>query len=106
VGEIGVPSTKVIEHDNMLTRKSLEKVFHVEQPSYHLLCKRTVSCTTTSLKHKKLSTLLEKILRECEDVFPKEGPKGLPNFRGIEHQIELVPMASLLNRPAYTTNPQ
>jgi hypothetical protein len=37
-------------------------------------------------------------------VFSKELPKGLPLIRGIEHQIDLVPGASLPNRPAYGLN--
>jgi hypothetical protein len=39
-------------------------------------------------------------------VFPNELPKGLPPIREIEHQIDLVPGASLLNRPAYRCNPE
>ena len=35
----------------------------------------------------------------------QEPPKGLPPLRGIEHQIDFIPGASLPNRPAYRTNP-
>ena len=44
--------------------------------------------------------------KEFGDVFLKEGPIGLPSFRGIKHQIDLVPGASLPNRLAYRTNPE
>nr|ABF96581.1 retrotransposon protein, putative, Ty3-gypsy subclass [Oryza sativa Japonica Group] len=43
---------------------------------------------------------------EYEDVFPAEIPPGLPPMRGIEHQIDLIPGASLPNRAAYRTNPE
>ncbi|XP_019435376.1 PREDICTED: uncharacterized protein LOC109341859 [Lupinus angustifolius] len=43
--------------------------------------------------------------KEFGDVFPKEVPHGLPPLRGIEHQIDLIPGASLPNRPAYRCNP-
>jgi len=33
-------------------------------------------------------------------------PAGLPPIHGIEHQIDLVPGASLPNHPAYCTNPE
>ena len=46
------------------------------------------------------------ILQEYADVFPKEMPPGLPPIRGIEHQIDLIPGASLPNRAAYHTNPE
>jgi len=39
-------------------------------------------------------------------VLPKEGPIGLPPFRGIRHPINLVLGASLPNRPTYRTNPK
>jgi hypothetical protein len=49
---------------------------------------------------------IKELLKEFKDVFPDELPKGLPPIRGIEHQIDLVPGASLLNRPAYRCNPE
>jgi len=45
-------------------------------------------------------------LQEFKDVFPKEIPHGLPASRGMGHQIDLLPGASLPNRPAYKSNPQ
>jgi len=101
VEEIGVPSPKVIQHEKILTIKSLNQVLNDEQPSCLLLCKGTLTCTTTFLKLKSLPPKVENILKELEDIFPKEGPIGLPPFRGIEHQIDLLSGASLPNRPAY-----
>jgi len=54
------------------------------------LCKGTLTCTATFLELKSLPPKIENLLKEYEDIFPKEGPIGLPPFRGIEHQIDLV----------------
>jgi len=53
-----------------------------------------------------LPTAVLDLLQDFEDVFPDEVPAGLPPIRGIEHQIDLVPSASLPNRPAYRSNPE
>ena len=46
------------------------------------------------------------LLQEYEDIFPTEIPLGTPPMRGIEHQIDLIPGATLPNRAAYRTNPE
>ncbi|XP_074278018.1 uncharacterized protein LOC141601622 [Silene latifolia] len=48
---------------------------------------------------------LAALLKEFEDVFPKDLPPGLPPIRGIEHQIDLIPGAALPNKAAYRCNP-
>ena len=59
--------------------------------------------SSTSIKD--LPPSIYALLHEFEVLFPKDGPHGLPPFRGIEHQIDFVLGASLPNRPAYRTNP-
>ncbi|XP_019056297.1 PREDICTED: LOW QUALITY PROTEIN: uncharacterized protein LOC109116034 [Tarenaya hassleriana] len=44
--------------------------------------------------------------REYDDVFLEEIPNGLPPLRGIEHQIDFIPGASIPNKAAYRTNPE
>ncbi|KAH9724657.1 hypothetical protein KPL70_007565 [Citrus sinensis] len=46
------------------------------------------------------------LLQDFDDVFPNEVPNGLSPIRGIEHQIDFIPGATILNRPAYRSNPE
>ena len=52
-----------------------------------------------------IPTKVRKLIKKYEDVFPADLPPGLPPLRGVEHQIDLVPGASLPNKSAYRTNP-
>nr|KYP72095.1 Transposon Ty3-I Gag-Pol polyprotein [Cajanus cajan] len=70
------------------------------------MCRGTLTCTATSSLETSLPLEVKNLLKEFDDVFPSEGPVGLPPFRGIEHQMDLVPGASLPNRPAYRTKLQ
>nr|KYP33603.1 Transposon Ty3-I Gag-Pol polyprotein [Cajanus cajan] len=60
----------------------------------------------TPKKHRKKKSKTFEGQEEFQDVFPKEVPRGLPPVRGIEHHIDLIPRASLPNKPTYRSNPQ
>jgi len=49
--------------------------------------------------------LAQPIIQEFEDVFPNDLPPEFPLLRGVEHYIDLLPRATLLNKPAYKCNP-
>jgi len=102
--EESVPSHKVIQQEEKVGN-TFENMLLVEQPLSLLICKGTL-CTATLLETCVLPPQVKELLKEFDDIFSKEGPIGLPPFRGIEHQIHLVPGASLPNRPAYRTNPE
>ncbi|GJX89806.1 gag-pol polyprotein [Tanacetum coccineum] len=49
---------------------------------------------------------VEQLLAEFKEVFPTDLPSGLPPLRGIEYQIDLIPGATLPNKPAYRCDPE
>ena len=51
-------------------------------------------------------SVVKVLLQEFEDVFSEEIPSSLPPIKGIEHQIDFVPRASIPNRPTYMSNPE
>jgi hypothetical protein len=70
-----------------------------------VLLHKEVLLSTNDLSSSLPSVVLD-LLQDFKYVFPDEVPAGLPPLRGIEHRIDLVPGASLPNRPAYRTNPE
>ena len=61
---------------------------------------------STNDLNNSLPSVIVSLLQEFEEVFPEEVPHGLPPIRGIEHQIDFIPGASIPNRPAYRSNPE
>ncbi|WVZ58323.1 hypothetical protein U9M48_008604 [Paspalum notatum var. saurae] len=113
-GESSNPSSHIKPHANhkqprhteclLVSKSDLREVRNTTAPFFVLLHKE-VLLSTNDLPSSLPSVVLD-LLQDFEDVFPDEIPAGLPPLRGIEHQIDLVPGASLPNRPAYRTNPE
>ena len=85
-----------------MSKSDLREVRNTTAPFFMLLHKEVLLSTNdlpSSLPHVVLD-----LLQDFEDVFSNEVPAGLPPIHGIEHQIDLVPSASLPNHPAYRTN--
>ena len=71
---------------------------------YALVCKRAMFSLDDIVS--LVSSAVTNLLQKYEDIFLAEMPPGLPPIRGIEHQIDLIPGATLPNRATYRTNPK
>ena len=89
--------TKVPVH--LMNRRECEKEVEGKEELYLLVTKVVHDPMPIAPK-------LRGLLNQYKDVFPTDLPPGLPPVRGIEHQIDLVPGASLPNKPAYSYNPK
>jgi hypothetical protein len=88
----------------LATKSNLVVCTNVDVSFYDLVCRQvlfSLEDITTPLPH-----AITNLLQEFKDVFPTEIPLGLSPLRGIEHQIDLIPDASLPYRAAYRTNPE
>ena len=79
---------------------SFEAEFQKEGIAYALL-----SAPSFTVAPLEVSPAISAILNEFKDIFPTDLPSALPPLRNIQHQIDLVPGASLPNRPHYRMSP-
>jgi hypothetical protein len=73
-------------------------------PCYAIVCKQVMF--SFEAMPPSLPPTFANLLHEYMDIFPQDVPPGLPPIRGIEHQIDFIPGASLPNRAPYHTNPE
>ncbi|KAI4387334.1 hypothetical protein MLD38_005174 [Melastoma candidum] len=86
--------------DQRLKGVQLVRAIHEGEKAYFLVLVEITQ--DQSMSHPRAVSILE----EFKNVFPEESPVELPPMRSIQHQIDLVPGASLPNRPAYRCNPE
>ena len=77
----------------------VKSAFYANQPMFILLYKE--ACFNINELDESLPSVVISLLQEYEDVFPNDVLSGLPPIRGIEHQIDFVPGATIPNHPAY-----
>ncbi|CAL9238576.1 unnamed protein product [Arabidopsis halleri] len=95
---------QVVKHSNFFVKAGeVKKALFSKEPMLLFVFKGALTSLTNLAP--VLPSEMTSLLQDYEDVFPEDNPKGLPPIRGIEHQIDFVPGASLPNRPAYRTNP-
>ena len=90
---------------NFYARASeVKRALFLNKPMIVLLYKETLF-NTSQLDTSLLSSIVS-LLQEFKNVFLEEIPKELPPIRGIEHQIDFIPGATIPNQPAYRSNPE
>jgi hypothetical protein len=88
-------ATKLKSHAMIATKSDLAMSTNVDVSFHALVCRKVLfSLEDITIP---LSRDISNLLQEFKDVFPAEIPPGLPPLRGIEHQIDLIPGASLPN---------
>ena len=97
--------TLEVRESYLATKSEVKRLFRAKQSLYILFCKNQI-LTTNTFDDFEVPSSVKTLLQDFHDMFPPNVPSGLPPLRGIEHQIDLIPGASLPNRPAYRSNPQ
>lgn len=88
-----------VENNNLLTMAKFEAEIRESRVVYVLIRK-------VKIENSVVPSDVEPLVQEFRDVFPVELPENLPLLRDIQHQIDLVPGASLPNRPYYRMSPK
>ncbi|KAA3484963.1 Retrovirus-related Pol polyprotein from transposon 17.6 [Gossypium australe] len=84
--------------------REIRKSYLLTQPLLVLMYKENFF--NTNKLNENLPSSNVSLLQEFKDVFSEDIPSGLPPIRGIEHQIDFMPGATIPNRPAYQSNPE
>jgi hypothetical protein len=95
---------KLKSHALLATKSEIFVPAIVDAPFHALMCRQvlfSLDDITIPLSH-----TITNLLQEFKDVFPADIPTGLPQLRGIKHQIDLTLGETFTNHAAYRTNPE
>ncbi|GJW81970.1 putative CCCH-type zinc finger family protein [Tanacetum coccineum] len=94
------PRTTEVEGNYFMSKSEFSKAFEISKVSYALVIQEVRNDDPLPPPH-----ILIPLLKKFQSVFPEEIPTGLPPMRTIQHCLDLVPGATLPNKPAYRMNP-
>ncbi|CAA7027706.1 unnamed protein product [Microthlaspi erraticum] len=85
----------------ILPKADFEAELHDNPPLWALITSPICTPSVTPVPPEFIA-----MLDSFADVFPTDLPQGLPPLRDIQHHIDLMPNATLPNRPHYRMSPQ
>ncbi|GJT24110.1 reverse transcriptase domain-containing protein, partial [Tanacetum coccineum] len=94
------PRTTEVEGNYFMFKCEFSKAFEISKVAYALVIKEVRNDDPPPPPD-----ILIPLLKRFQSVFPEEIPAGLPPMRTIQHCLDLVPGATLPNKPAYRMNP-
>ncbi|GKB65049.1 putative nucleotidyltransferase, ribonuclease H [Tanacetum coccineum] len=94
------PRTTEVEGNYFMSKCEFSKAFEISKVAYALVIKEVRNDDPPPPPD-----ILIPLLKRFQSVFPEEIPAGLPPMRTIQHCLDLVPGATLPNKPAYQMNP-
>ncbi|PKU69610.1 RNA-directed DNA polymerase [Dendrobium catenatum] len=83
----------------LINKKACQLAIQDVQHCYLLLIKEVINGDTPPQPE------IQQLLQDFQDVWVEELPVGLPPLRDIQHAMDLIPGATLPNRPPYRLRP-
>nr|GEW12206.1 hypothetical protein [Tanacetum cinerariifolium] len=94
-----IPRNAEFEGNYFVSKSEFSEDFKNSEVAYALLIKEV------RMNESVAPDILKPLLETFQSIFPDEIPEGLPPMGTVQHCLDLIPGATLPNKPAYRMNP-